>query len=99
MIHAHTRQKGFKKSRLAVAAQISERTGKNNSLLASMPKCRFELLYLWTMYNSILKGCENITYNDIRSFEQVTGDKLSRWEANVMIDVDLMRRRHAHENR
>jgi hypothetical protein len=98
MIHAHTRQKGFKRSRLAITEVISKRRGKKNDFLESRPSCRIELLYLWSMYNSILKGCDNIGYIELSAYERVTGEKLQKWESALMIDVDIIRRRQMNEN-
>lgn len=92
MIHAHTRDRGFKNSRLVTMERIAKRTGKPNALLASKPECDTELHYLWEMYNCILKGCDKIGYVEIESYQHVYDIKLSRFEIDLMIDVDLMRR-------
>jgi len=98
MIKAHTRQKGFKKSRLATAEQISKRSKQPNKLLMSKPDCPKELLYLWALYNDILKGCTDISYVDIAAYKELTGRKLKHWEVDLMINIDIIRRKAANED-
>jgi len=92
MIKAHTRPKGFKKSRLAIFTEIAKRKNRPNKFLEDRPDCPFEMLYLWSLYNALLKGSDNILWSDIRAYEDVSGVKLTPFEANLMIDIDLIRR-------
>jgi len=93
MIKAHTCQQGFKKTRLATQLEIQKRTGKPSSFIADKPKCPYEMLYLWDLYNKVLKGCETVGYVELNAFNSVSGYKLNNQEIDILIEVDILRRR------
>jgi len=92
MIHAHSRDKGFKDTRLVVWEKIKKRTGKKIDFIDNRPECPKELIYLWDMYSGLLKGCETVGYSELINYQSIRGIKLNFWESEVMIDIDLMRR-------
>jgi len=93
MIEAHTCQKGFKQTRLAVQMEIEKRTGKESSFIRNKPKCPYEFLYLWDIYNKALKGCERLGYIELQAFNQLSGFELTGQETDILIEVDILRRK------
>ena len=93
MVKAHTCQKGFKKTRLATQLEIQKRTGNKNSFIDSRPDCPSEMLYLWDLYNKVLKGCERIGYVELQAFNQVSKFDLNQQEIDILIEVDILRRK------
>ena len=53
-----------------------------------------EAAYMWRIYSEIKKGCNEVTYSAIANFGNVTGQILTPIEAELMIDIDLVRRKH-----
>ena len=50
--------------------------------------------YIWNLYLEVKKGCDDVTYAALDHFQTVTGTILTPREAELMIEVDLMRRKH-----
>lgn len=96
MITANSRDKGFKDTRLVVWEKIKKRTGKKIDFLDNRPECPSQLEYLWVMYNAILKGCEKVGFSELVDYQEIRGIKLDYWESELMIDIDLMRRKNAN---
>lgn len=72
---------------------VEERTGKAMEGVRS-PELPLELVYLWEAYFDVKKGCDCIEWLDLDHYQNVTGSILSPWEASLMIDIDMVRRRH-----
>ncbi len=58
------------------------------------PELPDELAYLWELYADIKKGSDCVTWLDLDHYQNVTGSILSPWEASLMIDIDMVRRKH-----
>lgn len=89
--YAYGRDKDSKITRIQSWKQV-EKSGGNPEGLRNKPDLPSEGLYLWLMYRDIRKGCENIGYAEIAAYQQVTGDILTHWEVDLMIEIDLARR-------
>jgi len=50
--------------------------------------------YLWNEFCKIAKGSSEITYQAIDNYQNVTGVTLTPVEVELMIDVELIRRKH-----
>ena len=50
--------------------------------------------YMWQMYCEIKKGCDEVDYATLAHYQSVSGVTLTPIEAELMIDVDLIRRKH-----
>lgn len=92
MIYAHSRDKGFKLTRLAIAEKIKSETGKHIDLIDNKPECPYELLYLWEVYNQISQGCEKVNYTELEAYQRIHKIEFKSWEADTLIDIDFMRR-------
>lgn len=93
MIHAYSYDKGFKENRLTIWNKIQERTGKELSVLRDKPKCPDGMLYIWSLYTSIVNGSgDKITYRDIAAFNDADV-KLSAFEIDLIFRVDLIRQK------
>lgn len=55
------------------------------------PPLPMELEYLWEVYIDIRKGCAQLTYIDIDAYMRVSSKDLSPWEADLMLEIDLIR--------
>lgn len=53
-----------------------------------------ELFYIWSLYLDIKKGSESVGWKEIKGYEEVTLAKLTAWEASLMIDIDINRRKN-----
>lgn len=94
MFHAYGRDEGSKVSRLAQWEQVKKTTGIEPQKLKERPKLREECLYLWSLYIEIQKGSDSVGYLEIDAYKRLIGADLTPWQVSLMIEIDLIRRRH-----
>jgi len=92
MFKAHSFEKGQTKTRLAVWQEIQKRTNKEISWIKDRPKCPDSFQYIWDIYLLIRRGCEAVDYQVINSYVNVTGDKLTHREVDLLIEIEYLRR-------
>lgn len=51
-------------------------------------------MYLWNEYCRIRKGCSCVDWQVLDSYCERSGVNLSPWESELMLDIDLIRRKH-----
>lgn len=56
------------------------------------PELPSEIAYIWNDYCQIIKGCERLTWSELRSYGKLTGINLTPWESSIMIELDMVRR-------
>ena len=87
---AHGHEKCSRLTRFEQWTRIQERTGRVIDDLT--PPCLpVELEYIWLQYIEIRKGAATVGYNDIDSYCRVSGSVLSAWEAEIMLQIDMLR--------
>lgn len=91
MFHAHNCEQGQTKSRLAVWLEIQRRSGKEIKWLKERPNCPDELQYVWDLYLYIRRGCPLVDYQVINNYVNVTGDKLTHREVDLLIEIEYLR--------
>jgi len=47
---------------------------------------------LWWLYVDVKVGCDYIGWEQLHAYQQVTGDKLKRFEYDILIKIDQARR-------
>jgi hypothetical protein len=50
--------------------------------------------YLYNLYAEISKGAEKVGYRELHAYQEVTGEKLTLFEIGIILDIDLLRRKH-----
>lgn len=94
MFYAYGYDKESKVTRLAQWEQVYKTTGIKPEKLEEKPELPDKLQYLWSEYGEICRGCEMIGYREIDSYNQVSGNGLSPWEASLIIEIDMIRRKN-----
>ena len=82
----------MKESRLTLWQRVKDRTGKDPQGLDERPDISPEAGALWSLYVLIRSGCDRVGYMEIDSYQRVTGERLTPWEADIMIAIDQARR-------
>jgi len=59
--------------------------------LRDKPELDSRLIYLWDLYIDIKKGCDKIGYAELDAYQRVKGVNVSSFEADLMIDLELLR--------
>ncbi len=57
-----------------------------------MPDFPKDVEIIWCKYLAIKKGCERIGYQELSAYTHITGDNLTPWEVDLLIDLDILRR-------
>ena len=55
------------------------------------PPLSDEVEYLWNLYIEIRKGAALIGYVEIEAYQRVTGVRLTPFESNLMLEIDILR--------
>ena len=55
------------------------------------PPLSAEVEYLWNLYIEIRKGAALIGYMELDSYQRVTGVRLTPFESNLMLEIDILR--------
>ena len=54
------------------------------------PELPDELLYLENIWTDIRKGCEQIDFNNLVSYQTITGTILTRWQCSMLLEIDRL---------
>jgi len=96
MFHALGYDKESKVNRLAQWEQVERSTGFKPEQLKLKPELSDDLCYIWNEYIEIKKGCTDIGWNEIDTYQRVTGAGLTLWEISLILDLDIMRKSNAN---
>ncbi len=83
--------KGSKISRFEYWTRVqSSRNCAINDLIA--PKISTYNQNLWRIYIDIRQGCDDMTYPDLESYQNISGYTLTPIEASLMLQIDNARK-------
>jgi len=86
----HGYDKGSRLTRFDMWSRVQKNTGAKIDDLTP-PKVAKENMYLWEMYLDIYRGCDFMSWQVIDAYQNLSGFKLSPFEANLMIDIEKLR--------
>lgn len=69
-----------------------KQSGRKPDMLKERPVLTEIGLLMWTIYEDVKKGCDKVSYSEIESYMNVTGDILTPYEATLMLSIDVVRR-------
>lgn len=58
-----------------------------------MPEYDDNVSAMWELYIKLNKGSHELSYADIVAFQSLTDMRLTPWEVDLMLDIDIMRRK------
>jgi len=93
MFYAYGVDENSKVTRIAQWRQVEKSAGIVPDGLKNKPRLPRALSYIWETYASISKGCEQVTYQGIKAYCDLTGENITPWEVTMIIEIDLLRRR------
>lgn len=86
----HGYDKGSKINRFDFWSKVQKSTGRVIDDLTP-PIVPDKAMYLWKMYLEIYKGCDVMNWAILDAYQNLSGFRLSSFEANLMIDIERLR--------
>ena len=97
-LYAYSKEAGTKITRMAHWLQVEKSSGIQPKGLKEKPEKPENASYIFDLYSEIKKGAEKVGYREIQAYQDVTGDRLSRFESSVILQIDILRREHARRH-
>jgi len=96
MFYAYGTDADSKTTRLAHWEQVKKSSGIIPEGLRNKPTLPRALSYIWECYADISKGCERVTYQELKAYCDLTGEQLTPWESTLIVEIDELRRINGH---
>lgn len=91
MFYAHGYDKGASVKRIEIWERISERRGRRVEPLANKPTLPDEVVYIWSIYLDVRRGCEKLSFQELDAYQKLTGADLTPFEVDALMTIDAQR--------